>query len=538
MQEDAPGDQAREAPPRRVGRVPHHRVTDGVQMDPDLVGAARLQAERDERRRHRRVEAGQHAVGGAGLSSPGRDRHARGTAVGAADGRVDHAPLVVHVPVHEGHVAPVDGVRRQLLDERPVGALGARHRQQARGPLVQAVHDPGAVGLTHPARRQFLEIGEAGQEAVDQGAPAPAGARVDDQPGRLVDDHDVVVDRDDRERHRRVGAGVPLRRVGAAHAELAPGSHGRAALGDDRAVEGDCPRRHERRHLGARRPGQHGHHAVDPHAVEERRDLGGEHPVVAPGPGVRAARPGAHAARPSACATRPPRSCRTMSEKAPSVMQASATLNVDQCVSVMKSTTDPRWRAEQPVAQVPERPAQHQAGGDRDPAARRPPGQPGQHPGQHRLDRAEQQGGAREQAERGARVVAEGEAEWSEQVDGPRTEPRRREGLGHLVHRHDGARGGEPDAQAPPPRRAGAAARRVLRRAGAPAQRRDNPPLLQATHSRARTAGPAGAPWGSAAGSARRPRRTCRPPARARRRSLRPPGWPGPTGRGRARGRP
>ena len=51
---------------------------------------------------------------------------------------------------------------------------------------------PGSLGVAD--RR---DLGEAGQEAADEGAVAVPGAGVHHQSGRLVDDHDVVVRVDD-----------------------------------------------------------------------------------------------------------------------------------------------------------------------------------------------------------------------------------------------------------------------------------------------------------------------------------------------------
>ena len=63
---------------------------------------------------------------------------------------------------------------------------------------------PGRVALADAG-----DVGEAGEQAVDQRAVAVAGARVHDQPGRLVDHDDGVVDVDDPE----LDAGVRLRRL-------------------------------------------------------------------------------------------------------------------------------------------------------------------------------------------------------------------------------------------------------------------------------------------------------------------------------------
>ncbi len=49
------------------------------------------------------------------------------------------------------------------------------------------------------------DVREAGEQAVDEGAVGIAGAGMDDEPGRLVDDDDVGVGVDDAELDGRVG---------------------------------------------------------------------------------------------------------------------------------------------------------------------------------------------------------------------------------------------------------------------------------------------------------------------------------------------
>ena len=68
----------------------------------------------------------------------------------------------------------------------PVGLLGPGHGEEARGALVEAVHDPRPVGRADPRRHQLGQVGEAGQETPDQGPLVVPGARVHHQPGRLV----------------------------------------------------------------------------------------------------------------------------------------------------------------------------------------------------------------------------------------------------------------------------------------------------------------------------------------------------------------
>jgi hypothetical protein len=81
-----------------------------------------------------------------------------------------------------------------------VGRVVAGDDQQAAGPLVEPVDDP-----------RPLPVGAAAEDPgqlVDEGRPAVRGRRVDDQPGRLVDDRQPLVEVDDAQ----PGAHPPSRR--------------------------------------------------------------------------------------------------------------------------------------------------------------------------------------------------------------------------------------------------------------------------------------------------------------------------------------
>ena len=101
---------------------------------------------------------------------------------------------------------------------------------------------PGPVRLADAG-----ELGEAGQQPVDERAVGVAGAGMDDETGRLVDDDHVVVHVDDRELDRRIGRRAAgdrdRRRVDADHLALAsrtlPRVHGVAV--DRRAAGVDRP---------------------------------------------------------------------------------------------------------------------------------------------------------------------------------------------------------------------------------------------------------------------------------------------------------
>ena len=255
VQEESPRSEALVRRP--VAGVPDHGVPDGRHVHADLMRPPALERELEQGRRLLPAPPLQDRVGGARRFSRGGDRHLRRRAGGAADGRLHLAPVVGHVARDQGQVAALHGPGRQLVDQRPVGLLGPGHGQEARGALVEAVHDPGPVGRAHARRHQLGQVGEAGQETADQGPLVVPGARVHHQPGRLVHDDHRVVGVDDLEAHAGLGrhARVPGRRQpdreGGALTEHHP------AHRDGRAVDQDASLRDQ---LGGRAPRDVGHH--------------------------------------------------------------------------------------------------------------------------------------------------------------------------------------------------------------------------------------------------------------------------------------
>ena len=76
--------------------------------------------------------------------------------------------------------------------------------QQAARVAIEAMDDPGSLDAGDPAAGRPVAVG---QERVDERAAGVAGRRMDDQPGRLVDDQQVVVLVDDP----RAGSPAPAR---------------------------------------------------------------------------------------------------------------------------------------------------------------------------------------------------------------------------------------------------------------------------------------------------------------------------------------
>jgi hypothetical protein len=90
------------------------------------------------------------------------------------------------------------------------------HQQPARI-AVEAVDDPRSLDTGDPAPGRSVAVG---QEGVDQGVAGMARRRVDDQPGRLVEDEQVVVLVDDRQRDLGRGLEIERRRLRDVEAEV------------------------------------------------------------------------------------------------------------------------------------------------------------------------------------------------------------------------------------------------------------------------------------------------------------------------------
>jgi hypothetical protein len=106
--------------------------------------------------------------------------------------------------------------------------LRARDDEQARRVAVEAVNDAGPVGI--------LAAGRPTEQPVDESASSPPGSWVDDHPGGLVDDEQVLVLEGDSERDVLVLE--RLRRTLRLELEcLSPGQA--VALRPLRAVDGD-----------------------------------------------------------------------------------------------------------------------------------------------------------------------------------------------------------------------------------------------------------------------------------------------------------
>ena len=228
-----------------------------LRVDADLVRPPRLQPEPHERRVLHRLD--ERVVRDGVLPALLRhDRHPPPVARVAPEERLDRPALRLGHAPDDREVAAADRPLHELPRERRVRRVVLRHDEQAGGVLVEAVDDAGAhgdvagVGRGRRRRREadVLVVGllvfilerdglaaDVVQERVDERAGAVAVGRVDDHPGGLVDDQEVVVFVDHIERDR-LGAGFDRRRSAEAALDPVAGGDGRRDLRLDGAVDG------------------------------------------------------------------------------------------------------------------------------------------------------------------------------------------------------------------------------------------------------------------------------------------------------------
>ena len=153
--------------------------------------------------------------------------------------------------------------------DRPNQAGHRRQRladdHQARGVLVEAMHDAGA--------RQRGAGRIARQQGIEQGARPVARRRVHDHAGRLVDDQQVFVFVDDDEGQRLGTVGAALGRGQQRHGQALPGAQPLRRAGDDELVDAHLAAADQSLQIAARKlRSEQDDSLVQPFAVLLRRD--------------------------------------------------------------------------------------------------------------------------------------------------------------------------------------------------------------------------------------------------------------------------
>ncbi len=195
------------------------------------------------------------------------------------------------------------------------------------------MHDARSVGVAGAGRSQLGQLGEAGQQSVDQGAAAVAGAVVDDQAGRLVHHDQVRILVHHGEHHPGVRPGTHVDRRGHVHPQCLADDERPAAGLDALSVHRHPALVHQLGHRAAGQAGEKSHGPVDAFAPQRGGDDGLERPS---GDGDVA-----HGAAPPLASGTWRREMSRAALTAPITTQESATLNVGQKCRAMKSTTAP-----------------------------------------------------------------------------------------------------------------------------------------------------------------------------------------------------
>lgn len=170
-----------------VGLVTDQRETDMGHVHANLVGTAGFQLHAHV---GVRAEALEHTVVTDRRLAAVGYRHALAHAAVATDRRIDLA-AGGHYTNHDALVDTADFTRLHLFDQLGLRLQGLGYHHQARGVFVQAVNDTGTWHVD--------DVRHMVQQRVEQGTTGMPGSRVHNQPGRLVDHHDMVVFVDDIE---------------------------------------------------------------------------------------------------------------------------------------------------------------------------------------------------------------------------------------------------------------------------------------------------------------------------------------------------
>jgi hypothetical protein len=184
---------------RPVERVSHDRMAQGRKMHANLVRAAGVQLDFDQRRG---VNAYKNAPVGPSFAGIAQDGAAAGghshAALGITSNRkFDPAALFFQQAFDESDVGFFDAALAERFAELCVCSVVLGDKDDARGVLVEAMHDPGtqdAAGL-----REGLPTPE---QCVNEGAARISSAGMNDHACRLVHRYYVLVLVKDFERDR------------------------------------------------------------------------------------------------------------------------------------------------------------------------------------------------------------------------------------------------------------------------------------------------------------------------------------------------
>jgi len=183
-----------------IDRVPHDRKPQMLQMDSDLMSPTGFEPavhERDIPALQASLRDGLY-MGDCGLSAHLQDGLFLAIARVAADRCLDRPAIKQPSPGH-CPIPPRDGSGLQLSNEFGLALQGLGDHHEPRGVSVQPVNN------ARP--RKIAQRGRMSQEPVQQCALRVARRGMNHQPGRLIEDDEVLILREDAQLH---GLGHPV----------------------------------------------------------------------------------------------------------------------------------------------------------------------------------------------------------------------------------------------------------------------------------------------------------------------------------------
>src|SRR3954454_10217600 len=172
-----------EASAAPVAGVPCDGMADRGQVDTDLVRSPGLQPDLEQRGSGQALE--DREVGSRLAPAPAADGALLRRAVVAPERRVDRARARARVALDQRQIGALHLAGLDDRGEAPVSLWVARDDHEARGVLVESVHD---------SRPGVLTTAQKISQEVDERRAADARRGMDHEPGRLVDHGQALVD--------------------------------------------------------------------------------------------------------------------------------------------------------------------------------------------------------------------------------------------------------------------------------------------------------------------------------------------------------
>ena len=226
-----------------IRRIADQRMPERGQVNAYLMGPTGLEPAGEQRAIAKSLA---HFIARHRGFPAGDDRHRRAPDRVTADRRIDRA-AAGDVAGGERQIFAMDASCLQLAHQVGLGDFGLGHDQQSARVLVQPMHDARA--------RDGGELRRMVQQRIGKRAVAVAAARVNDQPGRLVDDEDRLVLVHDRQ-------------------VAAPAARTQAAAGSDKGCTRTCSPPPTLRLASAGAPREQYAAGVDPGADAAARMFG------------------------------------------------------------------------------------------------------------------------------------------------------------------------------------------------------------------------------------------------------------------------